>query len=158
MANILRQGKTPYWGTWKSESTFGDFQKGVIIDSFNSNVEIKDYEQTDENGAVCGYLIYDQTVGFDMSGTLLTNTCYSGFNVGKSLTMTCNEALSVLPFIGYDHNKGGGYYTMGINTNINTPNIAIIKSASFNTSAGGAATFSLSGTAYSFGGNVTCQE
>lgn len=148
MANILRQGKTPYWGTWKSERNF-DWRDSVIIDSFNSNVEIKDYEQTDENGAVCGYLIYDQTVGFDMSGTLLTGQCLSTLRIGDTVQLTCNTQLSLLPFIGYN-STCEIYYSTGINEEINTPTIAIVKNISFNTSAGGAATFSLSGTAYSF--------
>lgn len=144
MANILRQGKTPYWGTWDSEGQkFNSLKTGVIIDSFNSNVEIKDYEQTDENGAVCGYLIYDQTVGFDASGTILTNDCLH-IEVGEAKEMTCSEQMKLLPFIGFEG------YKVGINEEINVPNIAIIKSASFNTTAGGAATFSISGTAYSF--------
>lgn len=144
MANILRQGKTPYWGTWNNDGNkFNSLKTGVIIDSFNSNVEIKDYEQTDENGAVCGYLIYDQTVGFDASGTIITGDCLH-IQVGETKEMTCSEQMKLLPFIGYEGNK------VGFNEQINTPNIAIIKSASFNTTAGGAATFSISGTAYSF--------
>lgn len=157
MANILRQGKTPHWGTWKGEKSF-DWKDSVIIDSFNSNVEIKDYEQTDENGAVCGYLIYDQTVGFDMSGTILAGLCLSSLRIGDTFSFSGADTLSLLPFIGY--NQGGGiedYYSTGINEEINTPTIAIVKNISFNTSAGGAATFNLSGTAYSFiGGEVTC--
>ncbi len=145
MANILRQGKTPYWGTWDSEGQkFNSLKNGVIIDSFNTNIEIKDYEQTDENGAVCGYLIYDQTVGFDMSGTILnTNNCLE-IRVGDAKAMSCTNELKLLPFLLYEGQH------IGFNQEINVPNIAIIKSASFNTSAGGAATFSLSGTAYSF--------
>lgn len=156
MANILRQGKTPYWGTWKGEKSF-DWKDSVIIDSFNSNVEIKDYEQTDENGAVCGYLIYDQTVGFDMSGTLLTGKCLSSLRIGQTFSFSCPESLSLLPFIGYNYSGEESYYSTGINEQINTPTIAIVKNISFNTSAGGAATFSLSGTAYDFSSSqVTC--
>ena len=157
MAKILRQGRTPYWGTWKGERTFNSWQNGVIIDSFNSSVEIKDYEQTDENGAVCGYLIYDQTVGFDMSGTLLKGQCLSTLHIGETFDFSCNETLSLLPFIGYNHTEeAGGYYSTGINNGINTPTIAIVKNISFNTSAGGAATFNLSGTAYDFSSSSTC--
>ena len=52
MANIIKHGKTPKWGINKNTEL-----KGVILDSYNESVEIKDYEQTDEKGAVCGYLI-----------------------------------------------------------------------------------------------------
>ena len=156
MAKILRQGKTPYWGTWKGDRSFNTWQDGVIIESFNSNVEIKDFEQTDENGAVCGYLIYDQTVGFDMSGTLLKGQCLSTLQIGETFEFSCAQTLSLLPFIGYSHTgDSGAYYSSGINEEINKPTIAIVKNISFNTSAGGAATFSLSGTAYDFSNSST---
>lgn len=144
MANILRQGKTPYWGTWKGDRSFDALDKGVIIDSFNTNIEIKDYEQTDENGAVCGYLIYDQTIGFDASGTILNTSNCLQIKIGEAKAMTCDNELTLLPFLSFNGSN------VGFNAEINTPNIAIIKSASFNTTAGGAATFSISGTAYSF--------
>ena len=156
MANIIRTGKTPFWGTWKGKTTMSGMSSAVILDSFNSSVEIKDYEQTDENGAVCGYLIYDQTVSFDASGTLLANQCYANeFRVGSATQMNCSDRLTIIPFMSYNHANNDAY-SMGINESINEPNIAIVKSISFNTSAGGAATFSLSGTAYSFGQNTLC--
>lgn len=84
MANIIRHGKTPLWGVKEHQID------GVIIDSYNESIEIKDYEQTDEKGAVCGYLVYDQTKNFDMSGTLIANI--SGqFIVGDSAFGSINS-------------------------------------------------------------------
>ena len=131
MASILRHGKTPKWGVGEHSIL------GVIIDSYNQGIEIKDYEQTDENGAVCGYLVYDQTKTFDMSGTLLSNegTSFSdGFFVGSR----ADDFIS-----GLTSNDG-------VNCSIGTPSYSILKSISFSQTAGGAQTFSASGTIYDF--------
>lgn len=54
MANVIRHGKTPFWGAYN----YDDFG-GQIIDSYNFSVDIKDYEQLNAYGQVEGYLIYD---------------------------------------------------------------------------------------------------
>lgn len=140
MANILRHGKTPLWGAYK-EKTEGEGWNGVIIDSYNYSVEVKDYEQLDEVGRVKGYLIYDQTVNYDMSGTILMRTD-AGCGIDKA-QLGCNFT------VGYHHAPtitaltGGG-----INGMITKPTTAITKSFSVNTSQGSAVTFSTSGSIY----------
>lgn len=132
MAKILTHGKTPLWGVNEHQI------EGVIIDSYNESLEIKDYEQTDEKGAVCGYLIYDQTKSFDMSGTLInTNetSLHNDYKIGKCVS-------------GLIYSLSFG--TLGVNCNINTPDLPILKSLSFSQSAGGAQTFNASGTFYDF--------
>lgn len=138
MANIIKYGKTPKWGINKITEL-----NGLILDSYSESVEIKDYEQTDENGAVCGYLIYDQTRSFDMSGTLLADeglTCH--MVIGKCI----NSVIT------------GIFGSMGANDGINNPSSAILKSISFSANAGGAQTFSASGTIYDFGVGVNCEQ
>lgn len=133
MAKILTTGKAPIWGT-------GLGIDGMIIDSFNITPEIKDYEQTDENGAVCGYLVYDQTVNYDLSGTLLKNDQGFEYSFGSSLTPNLlGKELEIIgmPFVYVD-------------CDINTPNTIILKSFNISRSAGSAATFSASATGYSF--------
>ena len=137
MAKILTFGNAPLWGVNKHQIN------GVIIDSYNESVEIKDYEQTDEKGAVCGYLIYDQTKSFDMSGTLLANKSFDCMSVGKCAAQ----------FIGTT-----GLFNLGVNCGINNPSAPIIKSLSFASSAGGAQTFSASGTIYDFSVPVNCEN
>ena len=144
MAKVIRHGKTPYWGTYDKDN----FGNAFILDSYNYSVEIKDYEQLDKAGKVCGYLIYDQQVNFDLSGTLLfgcgaaiegelrdvyDGTAADSFKVG--------EKISKITL----HNRFGGY-----DTGLNTPATAVMKSVSINTSQGSAATFSASGTIYGF--------
>lgn len=131
MATIIRHGKTPKWGVGKLQI------EGVIIDSYNESVEIKDYEQTDEKGAVCGYLVYDQTKSFDISGTILSDgsgLMDGGFYVGHCVSNLISGLTS----------------NDGINCTINTPKNSILKSISFSQSAGGAQTFTASGTIYDF--------
>lgn len=143
MAKVIRHGKTPYWGTYDKDN----FGAAFILDSYNYSVEIKDYEQLDKAGKVCGYLIYDQQVNFDLSGTILygcgasiegelrdtyDNTIVDTFTVGDKISK-----ISI-------HNRFGGFNTL------NTPATAVMKSVSVNTSQGSAATFSASGTIYGF--------
>lgn len=125
MATILREGKTPKWGVTVK-------QAGIILDSFNISTEIKDYEQTDQNGAVCGYLVYDQTQSFDFSGVILAaETPCVGSLVGEEITN----------FIGSTNCNL-------FNNKINTLSTAIVKSVSMSQTAGGATTVSGSGTIY----------
>lgn len=128
MAYILRKGETPKWGVTVKHG-------GIILDSFNISTEIKDYEQTDQNGSVCGYLVYDQTQSFDFSGVLLAgeNACV-GSVVGEEITN----------FIGSTNCNL-------FNNQINTLSTAIVKSVSMSQTAGGATTISGSGTIYALG-------
>lgn len=129
MANILRQGSTPQWGV-KATIT------GLILDSFNESTEIKDYEQTDQYGAVCGYLAYDQTINFDFSGTLLNDKM---------------DSISYYSSIGSELAGITAQLNMKFNDSINTPSTAILKAFSTSASAGSGTTVSGSGTIYDFG-------
>ncbi len=131
MAKILRHGKTPLWGT-------GLTQDGMIIDSLNITPELKDYEQTDENGAVCGYLVYDQTVNYDISGTIIANEEGNGYYFG------CLRPSDIGNHTSFD------FLFRSVNCSINTPTTNILKSFSISRSAGNAATFSASVTGYAF--------
>lgn len=136
MANIIRHGKTPKWGvTYKID--------GLIIDSYSSSTEIKDYEQTDENGAVCGYLVYDQTKNFDFSATLLATDEEAHY-----IQNEIGDLVSNIPFCHDNYH----------NTAINAPNYAILKSLSFSQTAGGATTVSGSGTIYAFEVEANCSN
>ena len=158
--NILRKGRTPFWGTVDSTNV------GLLLDSVNYSTEVKDYEQLNEVGAVKGYIIYDQTVSFDVSGTMLV--C-NGTNLNNSADgMECSQGLhgewSNPMGIGNTASTATGEpastylekilsyadtWNM-VNETINMPTTAIIKSNSISTTAGGAATFSASGTIYDF--------
>ena len=130
MAKILRHGKTPIWGT-------GLTNNGLIIESFNITPEIKDYEQTDENGAVCGYLVYDQTVNYDISGTIIAD-------MDNGYTFSCLTPTEIGNSTSFD------FHFLSVNCSINNPKTNILKSFSISRSAGNAASFSASVTGYAF--------
>ena len=154
MANVMRYGQTPQWGVYNHDDLAGT--DGIILDAYNYSVEVKEYEQLDETGRVVGWMAYDQTVNFDMSGTLLykhTNggsrepawTCASGLS--SSFSVNCKHGVA-RAFSGVAlHTRLGG-----VNTDLTNPTTAIVKNFSVNTSQGAAATFSLSGTIYDFTG------
>lgn len=149
MAQVMRHGKTPLWGVYDQDMK--PQNQGIILDSYNYSVEVKDYEQLDEAGRVVGYMAYDQTVNFDISGTILhaglineeTNGTYPPCVV--NFQVNCNKGVGNTVEQVAIHNALGG-----VNTKITKPSTAIVKSYSVNTSQGSAATFSLSGTIYDF--------
>lgn len=138
MANIIRHGKTPKWGV-----SLAHHMGGLIIDSFSTSTEIKDYEQTDETGAVCGYLVYDQTKNFDFSATVLADInepCIHNYIGNIVTTFVCVSQ------------------TLYTNSDINVPKAAILKSLSVSETAGGATTLSGSGTIYAFEVEADCNN
>lgn len=160
MAQILRHGKTPLWGVYNKDILADAGNSGIILDSYNYSVEVKDYEQLDEAGRVVGYLVYDQTVNYDMSGTILYggDTDSDGYSTAhdseanKHFSINCKNGVgNIFSTIAIHNNLGG------VNENITKPSKAIVKSYSVNTSQGGAATFSLSGTIYDFSNATNCQ-
>lgn len=152
MANVIRFGKTPIWGTLR------DSTNALIIDSVSLNVNVKDYEQLDEKGAVTGYLIYDQTIDFDLSGTMIAPAGFpENYNDTVSNTKWAN------PMKVGQNSLPIGVATTLMNVNayngqINEPIMPIIKSNSFSTTQGGAASFSASGTVYAFSATATTDE
>ncbi len=154
MAFVLRYGKTPVWGAYDGDSS--NFP-GVIIDSYNYSVEIKDYEQTNEAGQVKGYLIYDQTMSFDISGTLLYTGSVDSANMGFAYPQSKDGPPPSVKGIGSSFVPTLCSYYQGYNNALNTPSTAIIKSFSVNTSQGSAATFSISGTIYDITNTATTE-
>lgn len=161
MAQILRHGNTPLWGVYDQDILASNDNSGIILDSYNYSVEVKDYEQLDEAGRVVGYMVYDQVVNYDMSGTILYGgaTEVDGYSpahdsqASQHFGINCNKGVGqVFTSIAIHNNLGG------VNKNITKPSKAIVKSYSVNTSQGGAATFSLSGTIYDFSNGTNCQN
>lgn len=131
----------------------------LIFESVNFSTDIKDYEQQNEAGATKGYLIYDQTVSFDINGTMLYgSTCRNNYEASDS-HIKCHWTNPLK--VGSMNTGGLDAYELGTltslvtnwdvyNNEVNEPTTAIIKTNSFSTSAGNAATFSASGTVYDF--------
>lgn len=151
MAKIMRYGKTPQWGVY--DKSDGIVSSSVILDTYNYSVEVKDYEQLDATGKVTGYLIYEQVVNFDMSGTLLygcgqkhnSSSADAWVQQGAQYNKIGKIDLAASPIYSY---LGGVDFEFSHDST--SAKTAIIKNYSVNTSQGAAATFSLSGTIYSF--------
>jgi hypothetical protein len=133
---VIRKGTTAEFGVNKQEN------EAFLVDSISYNVQTASVDQTGNMGDVVGKIIYDQTVTFDMSGTILY-----GEEAHQSITM---------PYIAGNTAElvNNAYYlpnawNSGIK-NLETPQTAIIDSTQIQAQAGAATTLSVSGTIYKF--------
>lgn len=133
---VIRKGTTAEFGVNKQEN------EAFLVDSISYNVQTASVDQTGNMGDVVGKIIYDQTVTFDMSGTIL----YAE-EAHESITM---------PYIAGNTAElvNNAYYLPNAwNTGIksaDTPQTAIIDSTSIQAQAGAATTLSVSGSIYKF--------
>lgn len=134
---ILRYGTTPEFGVNNQEN------EAFLVDSISYNVQTTSVDQTGNMGDVVGKIIYDQTVTFDMSGTILYDS-----EVHTSITM---------PYVAGNTAElvNNAYYLPNAwNTGIkeaDTPQTAIIDNTQVQAQAGAATTLSVSGSIYKFG-------
>lgn len=133
---VIRHGQTAEFGVNKQES------EAFLVDSISYNVQTASVDQTGNMGDVVGKIIYDQTVTFDMSGTILYDA-----EAHQSITM---------PYVAGNTAElvNNAYYlpnawNTGIKNN-DTAQTAIIDSTSVQAQAGAATTLSVSGTIYKF--------
>ena len=134
---ILRYGTTPEFGVNRQEN------EAFLVDSISYNVQTTSVDQTGNMGDVVGKIIYDQTVTFDMSGTILYDD-----EAHTSITM---------PYVAGNTAElvNNAYYLPNAwNTGIkeaDTAQTAIIDNTQVQAQAGAATTLSVSGTIYKFG-------
>ena len=133
---VIRHGQTAEFGVNKQES------EAFLVDSISYNVQTASVDQTGNMGDVVGKIIYDQTVTFDMSGTILYDA-----EPHQSITM---------PYVAGNTAElvNNAYYLPAAwNTGIkgaDTAQTAIIDTTSVQAQAGAATTLSVSGTIYKF--------
>ena len=133
---IVRYGTTPWMGVQKQEN------EAFLVDSISYNVQTQSLDQTGNLGDVVGKVIFDQTVTFDMSGTLIYDdanptTVTMPYQAGATAELVNNAV----------------YLPAAWNTGIksaDTPVTSIIDSTSIQAQAGQATTLSVSGTIYKF--------
>lgn len=133
---VIRNGTTPEFGVNKQEN------EAFLVDSISYNVQTTSYDQTGNMGDVVGKIIYDQTITFDMSGTILYDE-----DPHTSITM---------PYVAGNTAElvNNAYYlpnawNTGIK-NADTAQTAIIDTTNVSAQAGTATTLSVSGTIYKF--------
>jgi hypothetical protein len=141
---ILRYGTTPWFGVQKQEN------EAFLVDSINYNVQTSSVDQTGNMGDVVGKIIYDQTVTFDMSGTLI----YDSSTSSTSVTMPYvagNTAELVNNAVYLPNAWNTGIKTLGDSVT------SIIDTTSIQAQAGQATTLSISGTIYKFGSHTATE-
>lgn len=143
--SIKRWGITPVWGLETPEMTdigsAGEVQV-LLATSVDWTPTIKDYEQVNHAGQVMGYMVYDAQMDWSLSANV--NNAYKDtyadyYAPAMELTLSNSMGLDMLESaagLGYDHADA----------------VSICKSPSISQTSDGAATMSLSGTVYYFGG------
>lgn len=133
---IIRVGTTPEFGVYKQEN------EALLVDSITFNAQTSSIDQTGNMGDVVGKIYYDETVTFDVSGTVLYEaeehtTVTMPWQPGQSVTLA-----------------NAAYYLPNVwNTGIKkaaTPVTSVIDSTTVTAAAGQATTFNASGTVYKF--------
>lgn len=133
---VIRKGTTAEFGINRQEN------EAFLVDSISYNVQTASVDQTGNMGDVVGKIIYDQTVTFDMSGTILYDE-----EAHTSITM---------PYVAGNSAElvNNAYYLPNAwNTGIksaDTAQTAIVDSTQIQAQAGQATTLSVSGTIYKF--------
>lgn len=133
---VIRHGTTAEFGVHQQEN------EAFLVDSISFNTQTTSVDQTGNMGDVVGKIIYDQTVTFDMSGTIL-------YDETEHTTVT-------MPYLAGSSAElaNAAYYLPNAwNTGIksaSTPQTAIIEGTSIQAQAGAATTLSVNGTIYKF--------
>lgn len=135
-------GRTPAWGT---QPTQGTLATALIVTGLDYSPTVKEYEQVDENGSVCGWRGYDQQTEVSISG----NAVFTEGNTDINYTM-------LQPATILDATTGGidlaAIQALG-NTNLiaDSSVVSVVaKSPSISRTNDGAASVSISATAYYF--------
>jgi hypothetical protein len=133
---IIRHGYTPEFGVYKQES------EALLIDSITFNSQTQSIDQTGNMGDVVGKIYFDQTVTFDVSGTVLYD---EEAHTSVAMPWQAGQVAEL---------ANAAYYLPNVwNTGIKkaeTPQISIIDTTSVSAAAGQGTTFSASGTVYKF--------
>lgn len=143
--SIKRWGITPIWGLEHPEMTdigSGEEEQVLLANSVDWNNTNKDFEQTNHLGQVQGYMIYDGQMDWSLNATV--NNAYKGTfqsYYAPAMELMLSNALGRALLesetgLGYDPDDA----------------VSILKSESISQTSDGAATLSLSGTLYYFGG------
>lgn len=121
-------GELPVFGV---EDTSGN--QGLLIDSYNMDVQGKSVEITNGYGQKTGEVIYDQTVTYTYTGTMLENDCAMYVSPG-SIDKTADALLS-------DYNYK--YITCDLPNNVQGK--SIVKTVSISRNAGQVAKITVTG-------------
>lgn len=133
---VIRHGTTAEFGINKQES------EAFLVDSISYNVQTQSVDQTGNMGDVVGKIIFDQTVTFDMSGTILYD---SEAHTSVQMPYIAGNTAELVNNAYYLPNA----WNTGIKS-AETAQTAIVDTTSIQAQAGSATTLSVSGTIYKF--------
>lgn len=133
---IVRHGTTPEFGVYKQEN------QALLIDSITFNSQTTSIDQTGNMGDVVGKIYYDQTVTFDVNGTVL-------YDEEAHTTVTMPWVAGQVAELANASYYLPNCWNTGIK-NAATAQTSLIDNTSISASAGAATTFSASGTIYKF--------
>ena len=129
MASLVTYGTVTQWGVSESNQ-----DSNILADSFSFDISTKSHVVTDKQGKNVGWIGYDQSASFSLSGRLLSSQASP-----PAVVMT-NLALSSLSVTG-------NYFNGNIAVNALT---AVCEGVSYSSSAESPVSITYSGTIYTF--------
>lgn len=143
--SIKRWGTTPVWGLEHPEMTdigSGEEEQVLLATSIDWNNSIKDYEQSNHVGQTQGYMIYDAQMDWSLTANVNHDyqATFQDYYAPAMELMLSNDIGRHL----LESDSGLGYCSADATS--------ILKQESISQSNDGAASLSLNGTLYYFGG------
>lgn len=133
MASLVTYGTVTEWGI--SESSL---DSTLLADSFSYDVSTKNHVVTDKNGKNVGWIGYDQSASFSLSGRLLK---------GQTLGGTGKEVASLLALSSVS--GGIACFNSSLSSGLDAFT-AICEGISYSSAAESAVSLTFSGTVYNF--------
>lgn len=137
MAKLIRKGVTPVFGV--------ENEVGLLINSFNLDSSITEYEQLNSSGAKCGLSLYDQVITFKLDANII----YNGTSDDSSLDATVSKYA-----IGTEVALANEYQVLNMINSDMTPDVpamfSIVKGCNLTLNAGQPASLSANGNIYLF--------
>lgn len=131
MASLVTYGIVTQWGVVESA-----LDSTLLVDSFNYDVSTKNHVVTDKNGKNVGWIGYDQSASFSISGRLLANVAGDGVQAASILALTSISG----GVKGFNSNLSSGLDAI----------TAVVEGVSYSSAAESAVSLTYSGTVYNF--------
>lgn len=132
MASLVTYGTVTEWGVSESK-----MDPNILADSFSLDISTKSHVVTDKQGKNVGWIGYDQSASFSLSGRVLAT------QGSAPATVMTNLALSSL-------SVAMTYFSAGMGSLTSSSLTAVCEGVSYSTSAESPVSLTYSGTIYTF--------
>ena len=132
MASLVTYGTVTKWGVEESNQ-----DTNILADSFSLDISTKSHVVTDKQGKNVGWIGYDQSASFSLSGRVLS------VENSPAATVMTNLALSSL-------SVAMTYFSSGLGSLTTSSLTSVCDSVSYSTSAESPVSLTYSGTIYTF--------